>query len=235
LQKLHDNDRHLRLTFCRDEIARIINDRDHMSNLFHSDEANFHVSGAVNKQNFRYWSPENPGWASEEPLHSPKVVVWAAISAKRVIGPVFFDDVVNGERYLAMLQTQLWPQLNRTERNITRFMLDGAPPHWARNVRQWLTEKFPNRWMGRGSPNMPWPPRSPDLSMCDFFLWGYLKSVVYRNKLETLCELKAAIVEAFNTVTMDFLQKSALDYRRRLEKCTRLKGGHVEMEVVNMF
>ena len=24
-----------------------------------------------------------------------------------------------------------------------------------------------------------WPPQSPDLNPCDFYLWGYLKSVVY--------------------------------------------------------
>ena len=25
-----------------------------------------------------------------------------------------------------------------------------------------------------------WPARSPDLSACDFFLWGYLKSQVFK-------------------------------------------------------
>ena len=29
------------------------------------------------------------------------------------------------------------------------------------------------------SPRLPWPPRSPDLTPCDFFLWGYVKVHVF--------------------------------------------------------
>ena len=53
-------------------------------------------------------------------------------------------------------------------------MQDGAPPHWSTIiVRDWLNEKLPNRWIGRGTDtdlNPKWPPRSPDLTLCDFFL-----------------------------------------------------------------
>jgi hypothetical protein len=235
LQALHVNDHLLRHVFCREETLRIENDPLHLNNLLHSDEANFHLSGSVNRHNFRYWSDDNPHWVTEEPLHSPKVIVWAAVGVKRIIGPFFFDETVNGERYLLMLQTQFWPQLDVEEREVMRFMQDGAPPHWSRQVRNWLDEKLPTRWMGRGSANMPWPPRSPDLTMCDFFLWGYLKSVVYRKKLQNVQELKAAIVHAFSTVTDEMRQKSAFEYRRRLAKCAQLGGGHVEMEVVTQF
>lgn len=40
-----------------------------------SDEAHFHISGSVNKQNMRYWSAENPNVIYERPLHSDKVTV----------------------------------------------------------------------------------------------------------------------------------------------------------------
>ena len=58
----------------------------------------------------------------------------------------------------------------RSLENNLIFMHDGAPAHWSSAVRQWLENKFSGMWMGRGSPNMPWPPRSPDLTSCDFFL-----------------------------------------------------------------
>ena len=48
--------------------------------LLMSDEANFHVSGFVNKQNFRHWSSMKPG-----------KVVRCAIGAECVIGPYFFE------------------------------------------------------------------------------------------------------------------------------------------------
>ena len=51
---------------------------------------------------------------------------------------------------------------------------DGAPPHYARIVRDFLNERFNNRWIGRGGP-VAWPPRSPDQTSPDFYLWGFLK------------------------------------------------------------
>ncbi|KAH1008147.1 hypothetical protein HUJ05_008728 [Dendroctonus ponderosae] len=51
------------------------------------------------------------------------------------------------------------------------LQLDGAPPHYHCEVRQFLNANFRNRWIGRnGFQN--WPPRPPDLTPLDFFLWG---------------------------------------------------------------
>ncbi|KAJ8909342.1 hypothetical protein NQ315_005970 [Exocentrus adspersus] len=49
---------------------------------------------------------------------------------------------------------------------------------WSANVRQHLTENFPGQWIGRQGPTA-WPPRSPDLTPMDYFLWGTVKSDVY--------------------------------------------------------
>ncbi|GFW24449.1 hypothetical protein TNCV_606901 [Trichonephila clavipes] len=35
-----------------------------------------------------------------------------------------------------------------------------------------------------------WPPRSSDLNPSDFWLWGYLKAMVYRDPLTFLSDLK---------------------------------------------
>ncbi|EFN65149.1 hypothetical protein EAG_00038, partial [Camponotus floridanus] len=40
-----------------------------------------------------------------------------------------------------------------------------------------------------------WPPRSPDLSPLDFFLWGYLKSKVYKTNPRNLNNLRRRIVD----------------------------------------
>jgi hypothetical protein len=63
----------------------------------------------------------------------------------------------------------------------------------------------------------------------------YLKSIVYKRRLNSIAELKLAITEAFATVTPSMREKSALDYRRRLQKCISTRGGHVEMDVVTEF
>jgi hypothetical protein len=63
-----------------------------LEKTFFSDESWFHrLSGYVNSQNMRMWSDENPHYYIEVPLHSQKIGVWAAISRRRLIGPIFFE------------------------------------------------------------------------------------------------------------------------------------------------
>ncbi|KAF2355783.1 RNA-polymerase II-associated protein 3-like C-terminal domain [Trinorchestia longiramus] len=68
-----------------------------------SDEAHFHLSGYVNKQNCRYWSAENPKIVHEIPLHSEKITVWCGMTSERIIGPYFFENQ-NGETATKPLQ-----------------------------------------------------------------------------------------------------------------------------------
>jgi hypothetical protein len=86
------------------------------------------------------------------------------------------------------------------------FQQDGAPPHYHNDVRDYLNDELPQRWIGRagGEDNClaKWAPRSPDMTPCDFFLWGYLKDRVYVPSLpQNLEELKRRIREATTTVT----------------------------------
>jgi hypothetical protein len=53
---------------------------------------------------------------------------------------------------------------------------------------------FPQHVISRGG-DVPWPRRSPDLSACDYVLWGYLKSRVFISKRKTIAELKKRIKE----------------------------------------
>ena len=50
---------------------------------------------------------------------------------------------------------------------------DGAPAHRSVAVRDRLREVFGNRIIALNH-NNEWPPRSPDLTPCDFFLLGHL-------------------------------------------------------------
>ena len=57
------------------------------------------------------------------------------------------------------------------------FHQDGASAHYSSRVRTYLDNKRPGNWIGRGGP-VEWPPRWPDLTPCDYFLWGHLKEKV---------------------------------------------------------
>jgi hypothetical protein len=110
---------------------------------------------------------------------------------------------------------------------------DGAPPHFHLEVRRHLSTILPQRWIGRtfneNSAVIFWPPRSPDLTPCDIFLWGYVKDKVYVPTLPRhLPELRQRIVAAVDTINVDMLQRvwQELDYR--IDICRVTRGGHVE-------
>lgn len=203
--------------------------------MFMSDEAHFHLNGYVNKQNCRYWSPENPKELHEHPLHCAKVTVWCAVSRYCVIGPYFFEEngntvTVNSERYVQMLRTFLQPELRRRLRGIDRqvvwFQQDGATAHTAENSMTVLRRMFPGHIISRRG-DIPWPPRSPDLTVCDYFLWGYLKSKVYVNRPQTTDDLKIAIAQEIANIDGEMLERATRNFRERLEECIQRDGHHL--------
>jgi hypothetical protein len=111
--------------------------------------------------------------------------------------------------------------------NYLSLMQDGAPPHFALDVRDWLDRHFPGRWLGRRGPHER-PARSPDLTPCDFFLWGWPKEEVYRTKPTTLNELEDRIRHVLTNVPQEFLQKSVETIPRRLQTLVQNVGAYVE-------
>lgn len=228
-QQLRPQDCQRRVEHSLTQLALMEVDHSFLFRLLFSDEAHFYVNGIVNHQNFRYWSPTNPQITQERPLHSPRVTVWAAIGSCGVIGPFFIHENVTGQSYLALLQQQFLPAVQQFhDFNSVVFMQDGAPPHWSRPVREWLSVNFPNRWMGRSSPNLPWPPYSPDLTPMDFFLWGWMKDVVYQEPIANVEVLEARIRLAFQQLTMDMVDRSVQSYVQRLHRCIEREGRSVE-------
>ena len=77
---------------------------------------------------------------------------------------------------------QLLPQLKNNYDDYI-LQLDGAPAHFHRNVRVLLNRVLQQCWIGCAAKGdnqlLPWPPHSPDLTPCDFFLWGFVKDSVY--------------------------------------------------------
>ncbi|KAJ8961657.1 hypothetical protein NQ318_021254 [Aromia moschata] len=68
----------------------------------------------------------NPHWMRELHTQRPqKTNVWAGIIQDSIVGPFFFDDTLNGARYLRLLQHELMPCQEKHKLNIyyiTNFM-----------------------------------------------------------------------------------------------------------------
>ncbi|KAJ8984505.1 hypothetical protein NQ317_014595 [Molorchus minor] len=82
------------------------------------------------------------------------------------------------------------------------FQHDGAPPHKARIVQQYLNETYGENWIGINGP-IQWPPKSPGLIPLDFFL------------------------NACDELSREMHKASVREVRRRLDKCLEV-GGHIE-------
>jgi len=119
------------------------------------------------------------------------------------------------------------PQLAELQPWIT-FQQDGATPHWGSDVLRFLDATFPNRWIGRDGPT-PWPPRLPDITPLDFFLWGYVKDKVFSTPAPDITNLKARITEDFATITEDMLENTWREIVYRLHVLRATKGAHVEV------
>ena len=52
-----------------------------------------------------------------------------------------------------------------------------------------------DRWIGRDGP-MAWPPRSPDVTPMNFFLWDHIKALIYTSPVDSEEDFIARIVEA---------------------------------------
>lgn len=107
------------------------------------------------------------------------------------------------------------------------FQQDGAPPHYALPVRTYLDDIFPQKWIGRRG-FLEWPPRSPDLTPLDFFLWGHLKSKVYVNKPANIDDLKVRIQEEIRKIEPDIINRVQDEFIFRLGHCQIVNGQQFE-------
>ncbi|GFY08054.1 putative transposable element [Trichonephila clavipes] len=178
---------------------------DFHKRILFSDEAHFWLNGYVNKQNCRIWSEANPQVYVETPLHPEKLTVWCALWAGGIIGPYFFK--------------------NDEGHNVT-VNEDGATCHTARATIDLLKDTFGDRLISRFGPGN-WPPRSCDLTPLDYFLWGYVKSLVYADKPQTLDHLEDNIHRVIADIRLQMLEKVIENWTSRLDHIRASCGSHM--------
>ena len=96
--------------------------------------------------------------------------MWVGITKQTMYGPfMFVENTVIGGTYLDMLEQFLEPQLRQDGiLGTVVYQQDGASPHFALPVREYLNRTFPNMWIRRGLPRL-WAARSTDLTPNTFF------------------------------------------------------------------
>jgi hypothetical protein len=91
---------------------------------------------------------------------------------------------------LKLARTDPMEEVPLAKRICMVFQHDGAPAYYCRLVT--ASKSNIPRTMARPW----WSPRSPDLTPLEFCLWGWMKSEVYKEKVNTTDELVAHIMNS---------------------------------------
>ncbi|GFV66405.1 uncharacterized protein TNCV_4898861 [Trichonephila clavipes] len=201
---IHQNDHQARRRFVEWAQNEIAVVPDFHKRVLFSDEAHFWLNGYINKQNCRIWSEANP-----------QVVT------------------VNGDRYRATITNFFIPELNNHDVQELWFQQDGATCHTARATIDLLKDTLGDRLISRFGP-VNWPPRSCDLTPLDYFLWGYVKSLVYADTPQKLDHLEDNIRRVIADIRPQMLEKVIENWTFRLYYIRASRASHMPKIIFKM-
>ena len=166
-----------------------------------------YINGCINKQNIRIWGTERSDTKYEHFFNCPKITVWCGFTCNFRLQLYVFPrhTTITSDTYCQMLLNFVVPKLKkRRKHSKTIFMQDGAAPHTANKTKEVLKKQFSDV-IGLGFQSN-WPSHSPDLTPCDFFLWGYLKEKVYSpsKNYKSLDELQDAVINVYESIPQEF-------------------------------
>ena len=75
--------------------------------------------------------------------------------------------------------------------------------------------------------DVSWPPRSWDLTMLDYYLWGAVKDKCYPDKPETIDAFKGNIHEAIDEIQLHSIDNVFTDWIDRVGYCMASRGSHL--------
>lgn len=204
--ELKEGDYGERVKFCQWIVSEMDQDPEFLDKIFITDEAKFYMDGKVTSTHVRHWGLTPPDERNETPMDKRGVMVWCGMTSKFMIGPFFFEDNVSQVSYINLLKEKVFPEFERQNIDTSKiwFQQDGAPAHRAYRTLSVLEDKFEERIISKGA-DVDWPARSPDLSACDFFVWGFMKQLVYKKKPTSLEDLKRDITRCFEYISPDML------------------------------
>ncbi|GFV45124.1 transposable element tc3 transposase [Trichonephila clavipes] len=238
VQELLPHDFETRHLFSLQFLARLEVDPEWPWNILWTDKAHFHLDGSVNTHNCRIWETDNPHSTLRVPLHSPKVTVWCGFSTTFILGLYFFEELgaggsvtcsITGQRYASLLRNKIIPDL-QARQCLSRIILmqDGALPHITRCVTDVLKHHLTEERMNSRQFLHLWPPRSPDLNRCDFWLWCHLKQVVSCDQPKTLPNLKDSISRPVPKISQNTLRSTVEHAIIRFQIAAENDGHNVE-------
>ncbi|GFV83313.1 transposable element Tc3 transposase [Trichonephila clavipes] len=133
-----------------------------------------------------------------------------------------------------MITNLFIPELNNHDVQELWFQQDGATCHTARATIDLLKDTFGDHLISRFGP-MNWPPRSCDLTPLNYFLWGYVKSLVYADKPQMLDHLEDNIRRVIADIRPQMLEKVIENWTFRLDYIRASRGSPMPEIVFKIY
>ena len=159
-----------------------------------------------------FWATTNPKEIMEVPLHSPKVTAWCALTERTIIGPFFLRDSKRSNNYCKWWT--MWCNAERIfhswswQHEFSKSFLPARRSNLSHYESQHVNSSRPFSKTShlticrrRAACQVPW------FIPLYFFLWGYLKSTVYRENPTTLDQLKEAIRTEIGLISSEMTAK----------------------------
>lgn len=206
----------IRMSICADVLENIENDPNFLENVITCDET---------------WIFQND-LESERKSMKFKAMMIVFFDIRGIIHIDWVPEglTVNQAYYLdvlKLLQEQVRRKRQELWKNDTWILhQDNTPTHNALSIKQFLAKKK--------IPLLEYPPYSPDLAPCDFFLFPKIKSALKGTRFESVDTMKEKATELMNTLSEKDLHQCFHQWKIRMELCRDRGGEYIEGDNISI-
>lgn len=217
-REISPKNKHERLNFAKLRDVWTVNE---WSTVIFSDESDIFAHRTVSSVVWKRKGTE-ANQPYEKNLRKKTVKVWAFISFSGKRRIVRYEDTMNSQKYVEMLEEHLLsgiPEvLDQNQQMI--FMQDNATAHTAKRVKDWFEE------MGLNS--LLWPAQSPDLNPIEN-VWSYLQNELWerRSGIRNVDDVWSLTQELFYNMDMSYIEKLYNSLPGRIMQVIKAKGNRI--------
>ena len=229
---LNDDQKERRLQVCQDITERLQTEPHLLRRVITGDETWIFEYDPETKCQRCQWKSQTslrPKKARQSKSKT-KVMLITFFDVRSIIHSEFLPQgqTINQQVYKEILQI-LFCSVHEKRRELGQdksWLLNhnNAPAHNALSIRQFLAEK--------NIAILEQPLYSPDLALCDFFLFPKLKGIIKGTCFEGMEAIKRAVMMELRGIPEESFHQSIEAWQSRMEKCIRLEGNYFEGETM---